>query len=35
MLQARDTAEVTGRDRLLVFVLAFDWGGNWVGGAIG
>ena len=34
MLQARDTAEVTGRDRLLVFFLAFAWGGNWIGGAI-
>jgi drug/metabolite transporter (DMT)-like permease len=35
MLQARDTAEVTGRDRLLVFLLAFAWGGNWIAVAIG
>jgi drug/metabolite transporter (DMT)-like permease len=34
MPQARDTAEVTGRDRMLVFLLAFAWGGNWIGGAI-
>ncbi|MGN6573815.1 MAG: DMT family transporter [Pseudolabrys sp.] len=34
MLQARDTAEVTGRDRSLVFLLAFAWGGNWIAGAI-
>jgi drug/metabolite transporter (DMT)-like permease len=35
MLQARDSAEVTGRDRLLVFLLAFAWGGNWIAVAIG
>ncbi|HXD44615.1 MAG TPA: DMT family transporter [Pseudolabrys sp.] len=35
MLQPRDTAEVTGRDRLLVFLLAFAWGGNWIAVAIG
>ena len=34
MPQARDTAEVTGRDRLLVLLLAFAWGGNWIAGAI-
>jgi len=34
MPHARDNAEVTGRDRLLVFMLAFAWGGNWIGGAI-
>lgn len=34
MPQARDTAEVTGRDRLLVFLLAFAWGGNWIAGGI-
>jgi drug/metabolite transporter (DMT)-like permease len=35
MLQARNTAEVTGRDRLLVFLLAFAWGGNWIAVGIG
>ena len=34
MPQARDTAAVTGRDRLLVFLLAFAWGGNWIAGGI-
>ena len=34
MLQARDTAEVTGRDRMLVFLLSFAWGGQWIAGAI-
>jgi len=34
MLQVRDTAEVTGRDRLLVLLLAFAWGGNWIAVAI-
>lgn len=35
MPQARDTAEVTGRDRLLVILLAFAWGGNWIAVAVG
>ena len=35
MPQARDTAEVTGTARLLVLLLAFAWGGNWIAVAIG
>jgi drug/metabolite transporter (DMT)-like permease len=35
MSQVRDTAEVTGRDRLLVSLLAFAWGGNWISVAVG
>jgi drug/metabolite transporter (DMT)-like permease len=35
MPQARNTAEVTGRDGLLVVLLAFAWGGNWIAVAMG
>jgi len=35
MPQARNTAEVTARDRFLVLLLAFAWGGNWISVAIG